>query len=47
MSSRGIANVGCLALLLVGMVALFAGYPVVMYVNKSAEQKAAFALGGA
>lgn len=44
---RGLANLGCLVFLAVGLVALFAGYPIISYLTKHSPSYAGgFNLGG-
>ncbi|TFK62967.1 glycoside hydrolase family 16 protein [Pluteus cervinus] len=46
-SSRGMMNLGCLALLVLGLMALFAGYPLASYFTETKQTtKGGFNLGG-
>ncbi|KAI0082265.1 beta-glucan synthesis-associated [Panus rudis PR-1116 ss-1] len=46
-SSRGLQNLGCLTVLLVGLVALFAGYPVISHFTRHTQARlGGFNLGG-
>ncbi|GLB34042.1 putative beta-glucan synthesis-associated protein (SKN1) [Lyophyllum shimeji] len=45
-SRRGVANVGCLTFLILGILTLFIGYPVLEYARKVRDAKNAFNLGG-
>ncbi|ESK91623.1 glycoside hydrolase family 16 protein [Moniliophthora roreri MCA 2997] len=46
-TSRGLSNVGCLCILVTGIVALFAGYPVISYVSRhDMSFRGGFNLGG-
>ncbi|KAJ7462316.1 beta-glucan synthesis-associated, partial [Mycena galericulata] len=47
LSLRGATNMGCLFVLLLGILALFIGYPVLTFVHDSLGPNAAFNLGGA
>ncbi|KAJ7770236.1 glycoside hydrolase family 16 protein [Mycena maculata] len=46
LSVRGATNLGCLFLLLLGILALFIGYPVLTFVNDSLSPNQSFNLGG-
>ncbi|EPQ59119.1 glycoside hydrolase family 16 protein [Gloeophyllum trabeum ATCC 11539] len=47
LSSRGVANLGCLVVLIIGVLGLFAGFPIAMYVTKSTLSNfGAFNIGG-
>ncbi|KAG5728480.1 Beta-glucan synthesis-associated protein KRE6 [Termitomyces sp. T112] len=46
-SRRGMANLGCLSMLITGFILLFIGYPVISYFRKVQMLKSAFNLGGA
>ncbi|KAG6821511.1 hypothetical protein H0H93_000020 [Arthromyces matolae] len=46
LSRRGLANLGCLTLLIAGFIALFLAYPVVAYFRKIGMWGSAFNLGG-
>ncbi|KAH8099415.1 beta-glucan synthesis-associated [Cristinia sonorae] len=46
-TKRGLANLGCVILLVIGLVALFAGYPITSYFLKSTQSfRGGFNLGG-
>lgn len=46
-TARGIANIGCLFVLAVGTIALFAGYPIISYLTQSSlSTNGAYNLGG-
>ncbi|KAI0321949.1 beta-glucan synthesis-associated [Amylostereum chailletii] len=47
LSSRGLANIGCLAFLCIGILTLFAGYPIISYFTRRQQETfGAFNLGG-
>ena len=46
-TARGFANIGCLVVLAIGTIALFAGYPIISYVTQSSlSTNGAYNLGG-
>jgi hypothetical protein len=46
-TARGFANIGCLVILAIGTIALFAGYPIISYLTESSlSTNGAYNLGG-
>ncbi|KAK1227722.1 hypothetical protein PQX77_009273 [Marasmius sp. AFHP31] len=47
LNARALSNIGCLAVLVIGVLALFAGYPIYAFIhNKAMSKRGGFDLGG-